>query len=147
MASMVYHSFNQLIKDGFVKLFRSHKAGFADGEQLRDFIYVKDVLQVCYWLMHQMTSEDKNFQSGLYNVGTGAARSFNDLIKAVCSGLSRSPQIEYVDMPTDIRETYQYFTQADVNKLRRAGYNTPFHTIEEGIDDYVKNYLVPNRYF
>jgi ADP-L-glycero-D-manno-heptose 6-epimerase len=147
MASMVYHSFNQLAKDGSVKLFKSHKEGFADGEQLRDFIYVKDVLQVCYWLMEQMSAKERKFESGIYNVGTGNARSFNDLISAVCSGLAIPVNIQYVDMPGDIRETYQYFTEANITKLRTSGYTAPFHTIEEGVTDYVKNYLSQNRYF
>ena len=129
---MVYHSFNQAIQNGAVKLFKSHKEGFADGEQLRDFIYVKDVLNICFWLLGKMSSPEKNFKSGIYNVGTGKARSFNDLVIAVFKGLSAKPVINYIDMPGDIRDSYQYFTEAKINKLREAGYTLPLYSLEEG---------------
>lgn len=145
MASVVWHSFLQIKNNGEVKLFKSYRSDFKDGQQLRDFIYVKDILQVCYWLL-------ENFQllkipSGVYNLGTGKARSFEDLAKAVFAGLEKPPHIKYIDMPQDIRDKYQYFTEAEMEKLRNAGYGEPFCTLEEGISDYVKNYLLANNYY
>ncbi len=145
MASVVWHSFLQIKNNGEVKLFKSYRSDFKDGQQLRDFIYVKDILQVCYWLL-------ENFQllkipSGLYNLGTGKARSFEDLAKAVFAGLEKPPHIKYIDMPQDIRDKYQYFTEAEMEKLRNAGYGEPFWTLEEGISDYVKNYLLANNHY
>lgn len=145
MASVVWHSFLQIKNNGEVKLFKSYRSDFKDGQQLRDFIYVKDILQVCYWLL-------ENFQllkipSGLYNLGTGKARSFEDLAKAVFAGLEKPPHIKYIDMPQDIRDKYQYFTEAEMEKLRNAGYGEPFCTLEEGISDYVKNYLLANNHY
>lgn len=141
MASMIYHGFNQVQKTGKVKLFKSHKPEFKDGEQLRDFIYVEDVAAVCFWIM------DHQIESGLYNLGTGNARTFNDLAKATFAGMSKEPVIEYIDMPDDIRDKYQYYTEADMTKLKKAGYNEKFHTLEEGVKDYVSNYLTSNKYF
>ncbi len=135
MASVVWHAFNQLKRDGEVRLFRSHRPDFRDGEQLRDFIYVKDILKVCYWLMVHRPA------SALYNLGTGKARSFTDLAKAVFSALELPPAIRFIDMPEDIRDKYQYFTEANMDKLRRAGYHEPFYTLEEGVSDYVRHYL------
>jgi ADP-L-glycero-D-manno-heptose 6-epimerase len=135
MASVIFHSFNQIKKDGFVKLFKSHRPDFKDGQQLRDFVYVKDVVKVCYWLMEQRPA------SGLYNLGTGKARSFEDLVKATFAGLDLPAKIEYIDMPEDIRDKYQYFTEAKMDKLRQAGYKNAFHSLEEGVVDYVRNYL------
>ncbi|MBS1948643.1 MAG: ADP-glyceromanno-heptose 6-epimerase [Bacteroidetes bacterium] len=141
MASVIFHSYNQIQKNGFVKLFRSHKPGYGDGQQLRDFIYVKDVIKVCFWLMENQPA------SGIYNLGTGKARSFEDLVKATFHALGLPTKIEYIDMPEDIRETYQYFTEAKMQKLRSAGYADEFYTLEKGADDYVRNYLSGNRYF
>jgi ADP-L-glycero-D-manno-heptose 6-epimerase len=135
MASVIFHSFHQIRTDGVVKLFKSHRPDFADGQQLRDFVYVKDVLDVCYWLMEHRPV------SGLYNLGTGLARSFEDLVKATFAGLDLASNIRYIDMPLDIRDKYQYFTEANMGKLRAAGYTAPFHTLEEGVDDYVRHYL------
>lgn len=135
MASVIFHSFNQIQQNGEVKLFRSHKEGFKDGEQLRDFVYVKDVVKVMYWLMQQQPA------SAIYNLGTGKARSFNDLVKATFAGLDKEPRIRYIDMPEDIRDKYQYFTEADMQKLRDAGYTAAFYSLEEGVDDYVRHYL------
>jgi ADP-L-glycero-D-manno-heptose 6-epimerase len=135
MASVIFHSFNQIKKDGLVKLFRSHKQGYADGEQLRDFVYVKDVVKVCYWLMQHKVG------NGLYNLGTGQARSFNALVNATFAGLDLQPNIQYIDMPLDIRDKYQYFTEANMQKLISSGYHEPFYSLEEGVDDYVRNYL------
>jgi ADP-L-glycero-D-manno-heptose 6-epimerase len=135
MASVIFHSFHQIKKDGVVKLFRSHRPDYKDGQQLRDFVYVKDVINVCYWLMQHRPA------SALYNLGTGKARSFEDLVKATYAGLDLAANIQYIDMPSDIRDKYQYFTEANMGKLRAAGYTTPFYTLEQGIDDYVRNYL------
>lgn len=147
MASMVFHSFNQVVQNGAVKLFKSHKEGFADGEQLRDFIYVKDVLNICFWLLGKMSAPEKNFENGIYNVGTGKARSFNDLVNAVFKGMAKTPVIHYIDMPGDIRNSYQYFTEAKITKLRAAGYTLPLYSLEDGVEDYVKNYLAPKLYY
>jgi ADP-L-glycero-D-manno-heptose 6-epimerase len=141
MASVIFHSFNQIKKDGFVKLFRSHRPDFKDGQQLRDFVYVKDVVKVCFWLMEQRPG------SGLYNLGTGKARSFEDLVKATFAGLDLPNRIEYIDMPEDIRDKYQYFTEAKMSKLREAGYKNAFYTLEEGVIDYVRNYLAKKTYY
>ncbi|HZK62691.1 MAG TPA: ADP-glyceromanno-heptose 6-epimerase [Puia sp.] len=145
MASVVWHAFRQLEKDGEVKLFKSHRPDFRDGQQLRDFIYVKDILEVCYWLMENHQS--MHVPSGLYNLGTGKARSFEDLVKAVFKGVGKQPVIKYIDMPEDIRDKYQYFTEADMEKLRSAGYKEPFYSLEKGVADYVKNYLSPHNYY
>lgn len=141
MASVVYHAFNQIKQTGQVKLFRSHKEGISDGEQKRDFIYVKDLTDVCLWLM------ETRKKSGLYNLGSGEARTFNDLVKAIFDAQSLEPKIEYIDTPADIRDTYQYFTEANMHKLREAGYQQPFTSIEDGIRDYVINYLQPEKYY
>src|SRR6185369_787702 len=134
MASVIWHAFNQVKKDGLVKLFKSHRPDFKDGQQLRDFIYVKDLLSVCYWLMENQPA------SGIYNLGTGKARSFEDLVKATYAGLDMEPVIKYVDMPEDIRDKYQYFTEANMSKLKNAGYVQEFWSLEKGIGDYVRNY-------
>ena len=148
MASVIWHAFNQIKKDGEVKLFKSHKPGFRDGEQLRDFVYVKDVVSVISWMMRTMDhgpwAMDKN---GLYNLGTGTARAFNDLVKATFAGLEREPNIVFIDMPEDIRDTYQYFTEANMKKLRNAGYTNEFYSLEAGVDDYVRRYLKTLQYF
>jgi ADP-L-glycero-D-manno-heptose 6-epimerase len=141
MASMVFHGYNQIKKTGKMKLFRSHREDFKDGEQLRDFIYVEDIAKLCHWL-----TENK-IQSGLYNVGTGKARSFNDLAKAVSKAMGKKATIEYIDIPEDIRDKYQYFTEADMTKLINAGYENSFYTLEDGINDYVKSYLQTNSYY
>jgi ADP-L-glycero-D-manno-heptose 6-epimerase len=135
MASVIFHSVNQINKDGLVRLFRSHRPDYKDGQQLRDFVYVKDVIKVCYWLMEHRPA------SGLYNLGTGKARSFEDLVNATFSGLDLPAKIEYIDMPVDIRDKYQYFTEAKMGKLRKAGYTDAFYTLEEGVGDYVRHYL------
>jgi len=135
MASVIWHAFNQINKTEKMKLFRSHNPDFKDGEQMRDFVYVKDVVEVCSFLMHHR----KN--SGIYNLGSGKARTFLDLTKAVFNGLGKKEQIEFIDTPADIRDKYQYFTEANMSKLQRIGYNKPFHSLEAGTIDYVKNYL------
>lgn len=142
MASVIWHSFNQIKKDGVVKLFKSHRPDFKDGEQLRDFVYVKDLVKVINWMMQSMTdgqwSENKN---GIYNLGTGKARSFFDLASATFRGLDLQPNIIFIDMPQDIRDKYQYFTEANMKKLHDAGYTDAFYTLEDGVDDYVRHYL------
>jgi ADP-L-glycero-D-manno-heptose 6-epimerase len=142
MASVIWHSFNQIKKDGVVKLFKSHRPDFEDGKQLRDFIYVKDVVKVIFWMMQTMDNGqwpmDKN---GIYNLGTGKARTFEDLVKATFAGLDLQPNIQFIDMPEDIREKYQYFTEANMDKLKTAGYKDEFYSLEQGVADYVKKYL------
>ncbi len=157
MASVVFHAFNQIRSTGKVKLFRSHKPGFKDGEQLRDFIYVKDVAAVCYWMMESVgdqksevgsrTAGLKPPTSGLYNLGTGKARTFNDLVAAIFTSLQLPLNIEYIDTPADIRDKYQYFTEADMYKLSSAGYKNPFYSLEDGVRDYVTNFLVEKKYY
>ena len=144
MASVIWHSFNQINQNGTVKLFKSHRPDFEDGQQLRDFIYVKDILKVCFWFMEEYK---KIPESGLFNLGTGKARSFEDLVKATFSGLGKPVKIQYIDMPEDIRDKYQYFTEADMKKLTRSGYTDSFYSLEAGITDYVKEYLLSNNYF
>lgn len=142
MASVIWHAFNQIKNVGYVKLFRSHRPDFKDGEQLRDFVYVKDVVKVIEWMRKEMANgEWSKGKNGLYNLGTGQARTFIDLVKATFAGLDREPNIEYIDMPEDIRDKYQYFTEANMQKLRNIGYNAPFTSLEAGVGDYVRNYL------
>jgi ADP-L-glycero-D-manno-heptose 6-epimerase len=141
MASVIFHAFNQIQTKGSVNLFRSHRADFEDGKQLRDFVYVKDVVSVCLFLMNNRK------HSGIYNLGTGTARSFLDLALATFNASGSDPKINFVDIPEDIRDKYQYFTEASMEKLKSAGYINNFHSLEEGITDYVTNYLIPHRYF
>ncbi len=143
MASVIFHSFNQIKNEGLVKLFKSHKRAYKDGEQLRDFIYVKDILKVAAWLM----DGHEQIPSAIYNLGTGKARSFADLVTATFSAQQLKPAIEFIDMPMDLRETYQYFTEASMEKLALAGYNEAFYSLEDGVSDYVKNYLVKNSFY
>ncbi len=147
MASVIFHSFNQIRDSGKVRLFRSHHPDFKDGEQLRDFIYVDDVVSVCYWFMQQSSAPGNTPASGLYNLGTGKARSFNDLVKSIYSAIDKPVKIEYFDTPADIRDKYQYFTEADMRKLRSAGYTNEFHSLEEGVTTYVKEFLIPGKYY
>lgn len=140
MASVIFHAFNQIRERGYVNLFRSHHPDYKDGQQLRDFIYVKDVIAVCQWLAAHLPP------SGIYNLGTGKARSFEDLALATFRALDLQPDIRFIDMPVDIRSRYQYFTEAVMDKLNNAGYDAPFHSLEEGITDYVRNYLAKGAY-
>lgn len=140
MASVIFHAHRQITESGKVKLFRSHRPDFEDGKQLRDFIYVKDLADVIYFLMHH--KED----SGIYNLGTGKARSFVDLATATFKAMDKPVNIEFIDTPADIRNKYQYFTEADMSKLRGIGYTFPFYTLEEGIEEYVREYLVYGKY-
>lgn len=141
MASVIFHSFNQINAQGFVKLFRSHNPNYTDGGQLRDFVYVKDLVDVLYFAYTQ------KIKNGIYNLGSGTARTFLDLAKATFKALDKEPRIDFIDTPIDIRDKYQYFTEAKMDKLREAGYTKPFHTLEEGVKDYVENYLVGKRYY
>jgi ADP-L-glycero-D-manno-heptose 6-epimerase len=140
MASVIFHAFNQIKATEKMKLFRSHNPDYRDGEQMRDFIYVKDLIDVCLFFMHHRKD------SGIYNLGSGKARTFKDLVTNTFIAMGKTPDISYVDTPADIRDKYQYFTEANMSKLRSVGYSTPFHTLEEGIDDYVKNYLTSSAY-
>jgi ADP-L-glycero-D-manno-heptose 6-epimerase len=141
MASVIMHAYNQIQEKGLVKLFRSHNPNYKDGEQLRDFVYVKDVVDVCYFLLHHRKD------SGIYNLGSGKARTFLDLVKNTFTSIDKQPNIEFIDTPIDIRDKYQYFTEANMNKLKAIGYPKPFHTLEEGLRDYVQNYLVGGKYY
>jgi len=135
MASVVFHAFNQIRETGEMKLFRSHRPDYGDGEQARDFIYIKDVVDVIIFLM-----ENRPF-SGLFNVGTGQASTFRDLATFTFRAMGKEPRISYIDTPEDIREKYQYFTEAKMDKLRDAGYDRNFTSLEEGTWDYVTDYL------
>lgn len=137
MRSVVNKSFGQVGADGKgkVQLFKSHRSGYADGEQMRDFLYVKDAVDVTLFMLDQPKI------GGLFNCGTGIARTWRDLVTAVYSAMGHNPQIEYIDMPAHLQGKYQYFTEATTDKLRAAGYTTPFTTLEDGIRDYVQNYL------
>lgn len=141
MASVIFHAFNQIKQSGKMKLFRSHNPEYKDGEQMRDFVYVKDVVEVIYFLMHYR----KN--SGIYNLGSGKARTFLDLTKNTFRSMDVHEDISFVDTPADIRDKYQYFTEASMSKLKNIGYSKPFHTLEEGVEDYVKNYLSKQVYY
>lgn len=141
MASVIFHAFNQINKTGEMKLFRSHHPDYKDGEQLRDFVYVLDVVSVCLFLM----THRKN--SGIYNLGSGKARTFLDLVKDTFKAMGKEEKISFIDTPEDIRDKYQYFTEANMNKLKSIGYTTPFTSLEKGIDDYVTNYLSKKAYY
>lgn len=147
MASVIFHAFNQIQEKNKVRLFRSHRPDFKDGEQLRDFIYVNDVVAVCYWFMEKNMEPGKAPESGLYNLGTGKARSFNDQVSAIFTALGKKVNIEYFDTPVDIRDKYQYFTEADMSKLRKVGYKEEFWSLEKGVEDYVKNFLAGHKYY
>lgn len=135
MASVIFHAFKQIKETSAMKLFKSHHDDYKDGEQLRDFVYVKDVAKVILFLM------ENRKHSGLYNLGTGEARTFNALVNSVFSALDMKSSISYIDTPIDIRDKYQYFTEADMSKLKSIGYDADFMSLEEGVTDYVKNYL------
>ncbi|GAB3515290.1 ADP-glyceromanno-heptose 6-epimerase [Emticicia fontis] len=140
MASVVFHAYNQIKATGQMRLFKSHRPDFKDGEQMRDFVYVKDLVEVCIYLMHSRRN------SGIYNLGTGKARTFLDLVKSTFAALNLEPQIDFIDTPEDIRDKYQYFTQANMSKLRLIGYKKPFTSLEDSVKDYVSNYLVGDNY-
>ncbi|MBL0911163.1 MAG: ADP-glyceromanno-heptose 6-epimerase [Bacteroidia bacterium] len=141
MASVVFHAFNQIRETGKMRLFRSHKEGYKDGEQKRDFIFVDDIAEYI-WFAYKCQP-----QAGLLNMGTGEARSFLDLVHAVFKAMDREPQIEFIDTPEDIRDSYQYFTEAETAKLKATEYNRPFHSLEEGVEKYVKQYLIEGKHY
>ena len=139
MASVVFHAFRQIQQSGSLRLFRSHRPDIQDGDQSRDFVYVKDVTQVIHFLLQTRPC------SGIYNLGTGQARSFRSLAESLFSSLGIPLNIEFIDTPADIRDTYQYFTQAEMGKLMGAGYANGFTSLEQGIDSYVQDYLLPEK--
>jgi ADP-L-glycero-D-manno-heptose 6-epimerase len=141
MASVIFHAFRQINENGGMKLFRSHNPDYTDGGQLRDFVYVKDVVEVCLFL------KEKHPTCGIYNLGSGNARTFLDLAKNTFKGMNKAEDISFIDTPIDIRDKYQYFTEADMSKMLEAGYDGGFHTLEEGVHDYVQNYLVGENYY
>lgn len=138
MASMVFHGYGQLRGGGMIRLFRSYRSDYRDGEQLRDFVYVKDVCSVIYWLLQNPQV------NGLFNVGTGQARSFRELAVAVFNALDMVPNIKYIDMPEHLKPKYQYYTKAEIKKLRAVGYHKEFTNLEAGVRDYVNEYLRGN---
>jgi len=137
MASVVFHFYNQLIKTGEVNLFKSHKNDYKNGEQTRDFIYVDDLINV----MLHFHDNEREINNGLYNIGTGSARTYNDLAKAIFKAVGKDPVINYIDTPEDIREKYQYFTEADMTKVKSTGYEKVFMSLEETVAHYVNEYL------
>jgi ADP-L-glycero-D-manno-heptose 6-epimerase len=140
MASVIMHAFNQIEKTEAMKLFRSHNPEFKDGEQMRDFVYVKDVVDVCYFLMHHRKD------SAIYNLGSGQARTFLDLVKATFKAIGKAEDISFIDTPADIRDKYQYFTEANMAKLKSIGFDQEFTSLEDGVEDYVQNYLSTHVY-
>jgi len=136
MRSVVHKAFGQIQETGSVRLFKSYRPEYKDGEQVRDFVYVKDVVEVMWWFM------TNPMVNGIFNVGTGCARTWKDLVYAVFTALARAPQIEFIEMPENLRGCYQYRTEATIKKLKAVGYPGKFHTLEEGVCDYVQNYLI-----
>ena len=141
MASVIFHAYNQIMQSGKMKLFKSHSKNFFNGEQCRDFVYVKDVVKTLIFFL-----KNQNF-SGIYNLGTGKARSFNDLIFITFKALKKECNISYIDIPNDIRDTYQYYTKAKISKLRNIGYKDKFFSLEEGVTEYVQEYLLEKKYY
>lgn len=141
MASVIFHAYHQVKKTQAMKLFKSHHADYENGEQQRDFVYVKDVVSVIDWLAHN------NIANGIYNLGTGKARTFKDLAQAVFASLNMESNISFIETPSDIRDNYQYFTKADMDKLIEAGYPNAFMSLEQAVQDYVTNYLTSEQYY
>ena len=141
MASVIFHAYNQIKEHGYMKLFRSHNPDYEDGKQLRDFVYVKDVVDVCYFLLHLRKD------NGIYNLGSGTARTFLDLATNTFEAMSLNPDIRFIDTPIDLRDKYQYYTQANMDKLKSIGYTQTFTSLEEGVHDYVGNYLMTKNYY
>lgn len=135
MASVIYKSFHQIRQTGKVNLFKSYLPQYGDGGQMRDFVYVKDCIDAMWWLFK---NEDAN---GIFNLGTGKARTWNDLINAVFAAMDVRPNIEYIEMPEALRNQYQYFTEAEMRKLRDYGCSIAFSSLEDSVHDYVRNYL------
>ena len=141
MASVIFHAFHQISVNNRMKLFRSHNPNYKDGGQLRDFIYVKDLINVCFFLLKSQP------ESGIYNLGSGTARTFNDLANSTFNALNKATEIDFIDTPLDIRDKYQYFTEANMSKLKNSGYQDEFYSLEKGVFDYVTNYLLPNKHY
>ena len=141
MASVIFHTFHQIKQTGGMKLFRSHRSDYENGAQSRDFIYVKDVIKICVFFLNQ------SIENGLYNVGTGKARTFWDLATNTFVAMEQTTNISFIDTPLDIRNTYQYFTEATMSKLRNAGYDQPFYDLEQGVQEYVMDYLLPDKFY
>ena len=139
MRSLVNKSYTQILERGSIRLFRSCRQEYADGEQKRDFLYIKDAVEMT---LHLAASE----VTGLYNIGAGQAHTWNELAAAVFAAMGRPTSIEYIDMPQELREKYQYFTQADISKLRVTGYESSITPLTEAVRDYVQNYLVSHRH-
>ncbi len=139
MRSVVNKAYGQILKTGTVKLFKSSHPDYGDGEQVRDFVYVKDAVKVCLWFAE---NPDRN---GLFNVGTGTCRTWKDLASAVFSAMGKETNISFIDMPDHLKAKYQNHTEADISKLQEAGYDTPFTSLEDGVADYVKTWLDPHR--
>jgi ADP-L-glycero-D-manno-heptose 6-epimerase len=136
MASIAWKAFNTISHTGSFSLFKSHRPDYRDGEQMRDFVYVKDCCKVISWLL------SNTHTNGIYNVGSGRARSWNDLLKAIFSAMGREPMIRYIDMPESLRNQYQYYTEAPIEKLRAAGYTAEIASLENGVHDYITNHLM-----
>ena len=141
MASVIYHSYNQIKNNNKIKLFKSYNSNYKDGEQLRDFIYVKDVIDIMYYIFNNKPVSD------IYNVGTGESRTFIDLSKSIFKSLNLNDDIEFIDIPNEIKEKYQYYTKADISKLRNIGYDKELTTLEIAINDYIQNYLIDNNVY
>ena len=139
MQSMIRKGFLQAREKGKIRLFKSHRPDYVDGGQLRDFVYIRDAVEMTLFFLEQSKV------GGIYNVGTGTARNWNDLARAIFASLGKEPDIEYVDMPPSIRGQYQYYTCAEMDKIRRAGYNKSITPLENGIKDYVQSYLLPGK--
>jgi len=138
---VAFHTFNQFKQTGTMQLFKGTKQGVADGMQMRDFVYVKDAANVVVHFLNAALGK-KSAPNGIYNIGTGNARSFKDLATSVMTSLNKTPHITYIDMPHDLQGKYQYFTEANMTKLRTAGYTTAFTSLEDGVKDYVQKYLI-----
>ena len=141
MASVIFHAFHQISVNNRMKLFRSHNPNYKAGGQLRDFIYDKDLINVCFFLLKSQP------ESGIYNLGSGTARTFNDLAISTFNALNKTTEIDFIDTPLDIRDKYQYFTEANMSKLKNSGYQDEFYSLEKGVFDYVTNYLLPNKHY
>ncbi len=142
MASIIFHAFNQIKETGIMKLFKSHHPQYNDGYQARDIVYIKDIVQVMDWIIFHTPKVN-----GIYNVGQGVGNTFLDMTRAVFESMELPSRIQFIDIPDDIRDQYQYYTKADIKKLKEAGYHHPFYSLEEGISDYISNYLLPEKTF
>jgi len=146
-ASSVYHSFQQADTEGKIKLFKSENTRYQNGDQRRDFVYVKDVVDVCYWLMQKSAEEENDFVSGFYNVGTGKTRTFNEMAEAISKSLDKKISIEYTEPSENSRTFYSNFSEGEIKKLKEAGYNKKFYSLEDGVRTYVQNFLLSNKYY